>query len=368
MSFSSRMMWEIDQQEEELFNQSERMFNLQVAQNKREKYEESKRRDDKAKMGRASHSRRVIQTVGQICRPSHSRNLDRSRQQRASADQVDKIARMGKSTILESLMRFCRTIESMYTTEYLRKPTDLDLQKLLKKGEMRVILGCLEASTVCTGLGKTIQVYGKLTRSVVRERIKENLKGNLGIELTDYLLCNFVRAAYKTTTTQTKMAGTDVKELMVHLERNMDLSTMEHGFKLVGAGLALEEVNMEMVSFWIQTRDVPSYLITEESVRRLASKIEEFNDLEDPAMARGFLRVKVTVNTEKALITGCWLPRDNNNETWVEFRYEDYRTFECSFEPVKGDIAGYGEIVGYYGGTEIGGGDKNGFKASSSKK
>ncbi|KAM1526862.1 hypothetical protein ACFX1Z_016434 [Malus domestica] len=30
-SSSSRMMWEIDQQEEELFNQSERMFNLQIA-------------------------------------------------------------------------------------------------------------------------------------------------------------------------------------------------------------------------------------------------------------------------------------------------------------------------------------------------
>ncbi|KAM1293876.1 hypothetical protein ACFX2H_013874 [Malus domestica] len=32
-------------------------------------------------MARASHSRRVIQTVAQICKPSRSRNLDRSRQQ-----------------------------------------------------------------------------------------------------------------------------------------------------------------------------------------------------------------------------------------------------------------------------------------------
>ncbi|XP_050146647.1 uncharacterized protein LOC126622039 [Malus sylvestris] len=54
-----------------------------------------------------------------------------------SAYQVDEIARMGKSTILESLMRFCRAIESIYTTEYLRRPTEMDLQRLLKKGEMR---------------------------------------------------------------------------------------------------------------------------------------------------------------------------------------------------------------------------------------
>ncbi|XP_070675750.1 uncharacterized protein [Malus domestica] len=55
----------------------------------------------------------------------------------ASADQVDKITRIGKSTILESLMRFCGAIESIYTAKYLRKPTDMNLQRLLKKGEMR---------------------------------------------------------------------------------------------------------------------------------------------------------------------------------------------------------------------------------------
>ncbi|KAM1720697.1 hypothetical protein ACFX12_022328 [Malus domestica] len=130
-------------------------------------------------MGRASHSHRVIQVVGQICRPNRSGNLDRSKQQRgmelldnyfvhnnsfpdthfrhhfrmerhlfnkimiavcnhdsyfvqkndafgvmdllseqknnaalrmlaygASTDQVDEITRMGKSTILESLIGF----------------------------------------------------------------------------------------------------------------------------------------------------------------------------------------------------------------------------------------------------------------------
>ena len=84
MSSSSRMMWEIDQQEEELFNQSEGMFNLQVAQNESEEDEERRRRDDEARMARASHSRRVIQAVAQISRPSRSANLDRSRQRRGT--------------------------------------------------------------------------------------------------------------------------------------------------------------------------------------------------------------------------------------------------------------------------------------------
>ena len=215
-SSSSRMMWELDQQEEELFNQSEGMFNLQIAQNEMEEDEERTRRDDEARMARASHSRRVNQAFAQICRPSRSGNLDRSRQRRgeellddyfvhnsafpdtyfrrrfrmerhlfnrimtdvcnhdsyfvqkkdccgamgllpeqkitaalrmlaygASADQVDEIARMGKSTILEALMRFCGAVESLYTAEYLRKPTHEDLQRLLKKGEMRGFPGMI---------------------------------------------------------------------------------------------------------------------------------------------------------------------------------------------------------------------------------
>ncbi|CAN6720372.1 unnamed protein product [Malus baccata var. baccata] len=61
----------------------------------------------------------------------------------AATDQVDEIMRMGQSTILESLMRFCLAIESIYTVEYLRRPTHMDLQKFLKKGEMRGFPGMI---------------------------------------------------------------------------------------------------------------------------------------------------------------------------------------------------------------------------------
>ncbi|KAM2612475.1 hypothetical protein TB2_032445 [Malus domestica] len=62
---------------------------------------------------------------------------------RASADQVDEIAKMGKTTVLESLMRFCSVIEAVYTKEYLRKPTPRDMQRLLRKGEMRGFPGMI---------------------------------------------------------------------------------------------------------------------------------------------------------------------------------------------------------------------------------
>ncbi|XP_070678045.1 uncharacterized protein [Malus domestica] len=63
----------------------------------------------------------------------------------ASADQVDEIARMRKLTILESLMRFCGAIESIYTAEYLQKPTHIDLERLLKKAEIRGLPGMIES-------------------------------------------------------------------------------------------------------------------------------------------------------------------------------------------------------------------------------
>ncbi|XP_008243888.1 PREDICTED: uncharacterized protein LOC103342099 [Prunus mume] len=61
----------------------------------------------------------------------------------ASAEQVDEIARMGKSTILECLVRFCDVVKNLYTMEYLRKPTPRDLQRLLKKGETRGFPGMI---------------------------------------------------------------------------------------------------------------------------------------------------------------------------------------------------------------------------------
>ncbi|CAL2229981.1 unnamed protein product [Prunus armeniaca] len=51
--------------------------------------------------------------------------------------QVDEIARLGKSTILECLVRFCDAIENLYKREYLHKPTARNLRRLVQKDEAR---------------------------------------------------------------------------------------------------------------------------------------------------------------------------------------------------------------------------------------
>ncbi|CAL2258335.1 unnamed protein product [Prunus armeniaca] len=62
-----------------------------------------------------------------------------------SVDQVDEITRMGKSTILESLVRFCDAIKTLYTRDYLRKPMHRDFQKLLQKAEARGFPSMIES-------------------------------------------------------------------------------------------------------------------------------------------------------------------------------------------------------------------------------
>ncbi|XP_068304429.1 uncharacterized protein [Pyrus communis] len=141
MSYS-RMLWEIDEQEKNLFKQGEEMFNLQVGENEMEEDddEERRRRDDEARSQKSNDAFGVMGLLPEQKITAALRVLAYG----ASADQVDEIVRMGKLTILESLIRFCSAIESIYTTEYLQIPTEMDLQRLLKKAEMRVFIDVLQ--------------------------------------------------------------------------------------------------------------------------------------------------------------------------------------------------------------------------------
>ena len=117
--------------------------------------------------------------------------------------------------------------------------------------------------------------------------------------------------------------------------------------------LALEEIQLERVPFWIQIRGVPLSLCTDMNARHLAKELGDFVELEDPVKARGFLRVRVVVDSRKPFIPRCWIPR-NNRDSWIKFRYERqdfcYRcgrirhaNTDCSFLPGRGNVAVYGD-------------------------
>ncbi|KAB2605715.1 hypothetical protein D8674_005432 [Pyrus ussuriensis x Pyrus communis] len=85
------MLWEIDEQEKELFKQGKEMFNLQKGENEMDEDEDEERRmrDDEARSQIASHSCQVIQVVVEISRPIRSANIDRSRQRRGAQNDLD---------------------------------------------------------------------------------------------------------------------------------------------------------------------------------------------------------------------------------------------------------------------------------------
>ena len=216
MSSSRRLQKQFEEQQKRLLAQQEELINLQEYGGGDEAFFMEDDEDDHHRRQRASHSRRVMEAVGQIAKPRRAANFDRKREKRgkalledyfipnivfpdhvfrrrfrmqrclfdkimsavcnhdpyfvqkedafhvlgllpeqkitvalrmlaygASADQVDEIARMGKTTVLESLMRFCSAIEALYTNEYLRTPTPRDMRRLLRKGEMRGFPGMI---------------------------------------------------------------------------------------------------------------------------------------------------------------------------------------------------------------------------------
>ena len=61
----------------------------------------------------------------------------------SAADQCDEIARMGVSTALKCLKKFCRQIEILYGKWFLRPPNSDDLYRLLNRGHRRGFPGMI---------------------------------------------------------------------------------------------------------------------------------------------------------------------------------------------------------------------------------
>lgn len=65
----------------------------------------------------------------------------------SSADQLDEVIRMGESTSLQCLQRFCEAVVAIFGGEFLRTPTADDLKQILAENEKRKwpgMLGCID--------------------------------------------------------------------------------------------------------------------------------------------------------------------------------------------------------------------------------
>ncbi|BFG31059.1 hypothetical protein CerSpe_173320 [Prunus speciosa] len=117
--------------------------------------------------------------------------------------------------------------------------------------------------------------------------------------------------------------------------------------------LAIEEIDTAMVPYWVQIREVPLNFYSEENIKKMGRKIGEVVQYESPNHARGFLRVRIMVNTRNPLVQGFWLARMEGKETWVEFQYErladmcyrcgriGHSNNDCRFEPASDGATSY---------------------------
>ncbi|KAM0962979.1 hypothetical protein ACFX13_022448 [Malus domestica] len=102
-------------------------------------------------------------------------------------------------------------------------------------------------------------------------------------------------------------------------------------------------------------RIVPLNLEMIDNVKKLIVEAGVFLELKDIALATGFLRVKILVDTINPLTPGCWLARNGDRDSWVEFSYEKLQDFcykcgrighaviECSFN--SSEVKAYGDWI-----------------------
>ncbi|XP_051116131.1 uncharacterized protein LOC127241245 [Andrographis paniculata] len=64
-----------------------------------------------------------------------------NRDRESSDHSIDEYIKIGESTTVENVKRFCRAVVEIFSTEYLRHPNANDISRLLHIGESRGFLG-----------------------------------------------------------------------------------------------------------------------------------------------------------------------------------------------------------------------------------
>ncbi|KAL6204842.1 hypothetical protein ACLB2K_022109 [Fragaria x ananassa] len=90
--------------------------------------------------------------------------------------------------------------------------------------------------------------------------------------------------------------------------------------------LTVHDVHFNMVWYWVQIRGLTKEKMNSRNAKLIGAefgKVLEVEDLdEDDAVLRGYLRVKVLLDSRNPLPTGFWLPLNEFTRTRVEYAYE----------------------------------------------
>lgn len=93
----------------------------------------------------------------------------------------------------------------------------------------------------------------------------------------------------------------------------------------------ISEIDFTFIPIWVQIHGLPFGAMMVTNTSKIMKLVGEVLEIEDPmvkgVLLRSFMRVRVNLNSQKALPTGCWVPRKNQPKSWIMFRYEKLQGF-----------------------------------------
>ena len=93
----------------------------------------------------------------------------------------------------------------------------------------------------------------------------------------------------------------------------------------LGAGEAVNKVQFNQASFWVQIHGLPTMSQTREAGIRIGSilgKVEKVDVDEKGFCLAGYLRIQVTIDISQPLCRGRMVRIGGASPKWVDFRYE----------------------------------------------
>ncbi|OMO77364.1 hypothetical protein COLO4_25222 [Corchorus olitorius] len=90
------------------------------------------------------------------------------------------------------------------------------------------------------------------------------------------------------------------------------------------ANTPVAQLDFKGIQFWIQIHNLPRELLTKQNGEKIRKMLGEVLKVEEPrgrfALNRGFLQLRIIVDSEKPLTPGFWFPSQDGEKRWADIK------------------------------------------------